>query len=119
MTKSRKNPLVDRYINDLGIWKDESEKLREILLDSGLTEEIKWNKPCYTYNNKNVVAIQTFKAYFALLFFKGYLLKDPARILNKTGSNTRIGRQIRFRNVDEIIENEAVIKEYVQQAREV
>lgn len=92
------------------------KKLREILLDCQLTEELKWGKPCYAYQKSNVVIIQGFKEYYALLFFKGVLLKDPKGILKKTGVNTRVGRQIRFTNVREIVEMKPVLKAYIHQA---
>lgn len=90
-----------------------------IILDCGLTEELKWGKPCYLYKDNNVVIIQGFKEYCALLFFKGVLLNDPDGILMKTGENTRVGRQIRFNNVREIAEMEPVLKTYIFQAVEV
>lgn len=119
MTKSRTNPKVDRYLNQAKSRREEMEKLRRISLDCGLTEELKWGKPCYAFENSNVVIIQGFKAYCALLFFKGVLLKDPERILKKTGPNTQVGRQIRFTNVQEIIKLEPVLKAYIRQAIEV
>ena len=87
-----------------------------ILLSCGLTEDIKWGKPCYSVNGTNLFVIQGFKEYFALLFFKGILLKDPDNILVKTGENTRVGRQARFKNVQEIIELEPILKKYIHQA---
>jgi uncharacterized protein YdeI (YjbR/CyaY-like superfamily) len=90
-----------------------------ILLDCGLTEELKWGKPCYQFQKTNVVVIQGFKEYFALLFFKGFLLNDPNGILVKTGENTRVGRQIRFADVREIVKLEPIVKAYVYQAIEV
>jgi uncharacterized protein YdeI (YjbR/CyaY-like superfamily) len=101
------------------------EKLRMIILDCGLTEELKWGKPCYTFptsvgrQESNIVIIQGFKAYCALLFFKGVLLKDPNGILKKTGENTRVGRQIRFTNVREIVAMKSILKNYIHEAVEV
>jgi len=89
-----------------------------ILLSCGLTEDIKWGKPCYSVEGTNLFVIQGFKEYFALLFFKGILLKDPDNILVKTGENTRVGRQARFKNVQEIIELEPILKKYIHQAIE-
>ncbi len=117
MTKSRLNPKVDVYIREAGQWQAETRKLRPILLDCGLTEELKWGKPCYTFQGGNIVVIQGFKAYCALLFFKGFLLKDPHGVLKKTGPNTLVGRQIRFTDVAEI--NAAVLKTYIDQAVEI
>jgi uncharacterized protein YdeI (YjbR/CyaY-like superfamily) len=93
--------------------------LRTIVLDCGLTEELKWGKPCYMFEGKNIVVIQGFKDYCALLFLKGFLLKDPDGILVKTGENTRVGRQIRFTGIQEIVKREAVLKTYIYQAVEV
>ena len=101
------------------MWQKEIEKLRNILLDCGLIEEVKWGKPCFMFGKKNIAVIQPFKEYFALLFFKGYLLNDPDGILVKTGENTRVGRQIRFTNVQEIGRLEKTVKAYVYQAIEV
>ena len=108
MTKT--NPKVDAYIGRAKIWKDETEKLRKIVLACGLTEELKWGKPCYAFQDSNVVIIQGFSKYIALLFFKGVLLKDPNGILEKTGANTRVGRQIRFTNGREIVEMKPKLK---------
>jgi uncharacterized protein YdeI (YjbR/CyaY-like superfamily) len=119
MTKSKMNPKVDGYLREITQWRAETEKLRGIILDCGLTEELKWSKPCYAFEEKNVVVIQGFKAYCALLFFKGYMLKDPKGILVKTGENTRVGRQIRFTDVREIAKMESVLKAYIKQAIEV
>jgi uncharacterized protein YdeI (YjbR/CyaY-like superfamily) len=113
------NPKVDNYMGKAKIWRDEMAKLRKITLACGLTEELKWRKPCYAFQGSNVVIIQDFREYCALLFFKGVLLKDPDGILKKTGSNTRVGRQIRFTSVREIVELEPVLKTYIQQAIDV
>ena len=112
------NPKVDQYITKTKSWQKETETLRMILLSCGLTEDIKWGKPCYSVNGTNLFVIQGFKEYFALLFFKGILLKDPDNILVKTGENTRVGRQARFKNVQEIIELEPTLKKYIHQAIE-
>ena len=118
MKKSAKNPKVDAWLREAGQWRPEMEKLREIVLGCGLTEEIKWGKPGYTFEEKNVVVLQGFKAYCALLFFKGVLLKDPDGILVKTGPNAHVGRQARFNSVREIIERGAALKACVRQAIE-
>lgn len=94
-------------------------KLRTIILDCGLDEELKWGKPCYAFQGKNVVIIQGFKAYCALLFFKGVLLKDADGVLDKTGENTQVGRQMRFTHVREIVEREPILKAYIREAVEV
>jgi uncharacterized protein YdeI (YjbR/CyaY-like superfamily) len=114
--EEKRNPKVDGYLRRAKKWQEEIKNLRKIVLDCGLTEELKWGKPCYTFHDSNVVVIQGFKAYCALLFFKGVLLKDPNGILVKTGENTRVGRQIRFTNVREIIGMESILKSYIKQA---
>jgi uncharacterized protein YdeI (YjbR/CyaY-like superfamily) len=119
MTTSKKNPKVDAYIKEDKTRQGEVTKLRNILLDCGLTEELKWGLPCYAFNNSNVVVIQGFKKYCALLFFKGYMMKDPDGVLIKTGPNTRVGRQLRFNNPEEVDKMKSVVKSYVEQAIEV
>ncbi|MDV0447585.1 hypothetical protein MsAg5_14920 [Methanosarcinaceae archaeon Ag5] len=119
MTRIQTNPQVDDYIGKIQRWQDETRALRKIILDCGLTEELKWGKPCYTADGRNIVLIQGFKEYFALLFFKGYLLSDPDQILVKMGDNTRVGRQMRFANVSEIVEKEPVLKAYILEAVDV
>jgi uncharacterized protein YdeI (YjbR/CyaY-like superfamily) len=110
---------VDAFLSNAKQWQEEMKKLRKILLDCGLTEELKWYKPCYAFEGSNVIVIQGFKAYCALLFFKGVLLKDPDGILVKTGENTRVGRQIRFTDVRDIVKMKSVLKAYIHQAIEV
>ena len=113
------NPKVDTYLSKAQKWQKEMKKLRMIILDCGLTEELKWGKPCYVFQKSNIVVIQGFKEYCAVLFFKGYLLSDSNGVLVKTGPNTRVGRQIRFNNVREIVEMESVLKAYIYEAIEV
>ena len=113
------NPKVDVYLSKAKKWREEMERLRSIILDCGLTEELKWGKPCYAFEEKNIVIIQAFKAYCALLFFKGCLLNDTDGILVKTGENTRVGRQIRFNSVQEIVKMKTILKAYIHQAVEV
>jgi uncharacterized protein YdeI (YjbR/CyaY-like superfamily) len=112
------NPEVDDFIHKATNWHDEFVELRRISLDCGLTEELKWRLPCYTYENNNIVIIQGFKEYCALMFFKGALLKDPDGMLIKMGES-QSGRQARFTSVREIIELEPVLKEYINEAIEV
>ncbi|HXE43451.1 MAG TPA: DUF1801 domain-containing protein, partial [Candidatus Baltobacteraceae bacterium] len=116
MTKSKTNPKVDWYFTKAKQWKGESEKLRSIILDCGLDEELKWGKPCYTVDGNNVVLIHGFKNYCAILFMKGALLKDPKGILIQQTENVQAGRQVRFMNLREIVELEPVIKAYVKEA---
>jgi uncharacterized protein YdeI (YjbR/CyaY-like superfamily) len=92
--------------------------LRMVCLGCGLTEELKWGKPCYTYQTSNLVLIHGFKGYCALLFFKGALLKDPSGILIQQTENVQAARQIRFTNVREIVEMERTLKAYIKEAKE-
>jgi uncharacterized protein YdeI (YjbR/CyaY-like superfamily) len=112
------NTKVDWFFDKNTPWKDEYQKLRTILLDSELTEEVKWGCPCYTINKKNVVLIHGFKEYCALLFHKGALLKDKQGILVQQTENVQAARQIRFRNVQEIVRLERVLKAYIREAVE-
>ncbi|HEY0670223.1 MAG TPA: YdeI family protein [Sphingobacteriaceae bacterium] len=113
------NPKVDSFFSKAEQWKKEYEKLRTLILDCGLTEELKWGCPCYTFQKNNIVLIHGFKEYFALLFFKGALLKDSKNILIRQTENVQAARQIRFTNIGEVIELEPVIKAYVYEALEV
>lgn len=113
------NPKVDFYFTKAKQWQDEYIKLRNIVLDSGLTEELKWGVPCYTYNGTNVVLIHGFKEYCALLFHKGVLLKDTKKLLIQQTENVQSARQMRFTNIRQIIDLEPVIKAYIQEAVEV
>jgi Uncharacterized protein conserved in bacteria len=114
-----KNPKVDEFINNAKNWKEEFEKLRMLLLDCQLTEEFKWGKPSYSYQGNNIVIIQGFKEYCALLFFKGSLLRDTNNILIRQTENVQAGRQIRFLHVTQIIEMEAILKAYIYEAIEI
>jgi uncharacterized protein YdeI (YjbR/CyaY-like superfamily) len=109
---------VDDYVSGDERWRDETKKLRSIILRFGLTEELKWNKPCYTLGQSNVLIIQGFKEYCALMFCKGALLNDPKRILKKPGENTQAARQIRFTAVREVLEMEPVLRAYIGEAIE-
>lgn len=119
MTDRSKNPKVDEFLGKATKWKAEFEKLRDIVLDCELTEEYKWMHPCYTHEKKNIVLIHGFKEYCALLFQKGALLKDTHGILIQQTENVQAARQIRFTNVEQIIEMEAIIKAYILEAIEV
>ena len=119
MTTTEKNPKVDWYFNKARQWKPESDKLRAIILGCGLTEELRWGKPCYTLEGKNIVLIHGFKEYCAVLFFKGVLLKDPKRILIQQTENVQSARQMRFTNLRKIVETEPTIKAYINEAIEV
>jgi uncharacterized protein YdeI (YjbR/CyaY-like superfamily) len=113
------NPKIDVYLRSAKKWRKELEKLRTILLACQLTEELKWGKPCYTFQKSNLVIILPLKEYCALLFCKGALLKDAGGILIKPGENTQAARQIRFTNVGEIVEMETILKAYIYEAIEV
>jgi uncharacterized protein YdeI (YjbR/CyaY-like superfamily) len=119
MTKGGANPQVDAYLSKVKTWRKEMERLRKIILACPTTEELKWGKPCYTYDGKNIVIVQGFKEYCALLFFKGVLLSDPDKILVKTGENTQVGCQIRFTELGDIVAMEAVLKTYINEAIEI
>jgi uncharacterized protein YdeI (YjbR/CyaY-like superfamily) len=113
------NPKVDACLGRAPKWRDEFQKLRRIVLDCGLAEELKWGWPCYTFQKSNVVLIHGFKEYCALLFFKGALLKDPQGILIQQTKNVQAARQIRFTSVREIVAMKSTLKAYVHQAMEV
>ncbi|MCP3739505.1 DUF1801 domain-containing protein [Rossellomorea sp. BNER] len=113
---NRMNPKVDEYLSKATKWKAEYEKLRNIVLDCELTEDFKWMHPCYTFEKKNIVLIHGFKEYCALLFHKGALIQDPHGILIQQTENVQAARQIRFTNVQEIVEIEAILKEYIYEA---
>ncbi len=119
MTKSRTNPKVDWYFTKAEKWKKESEELRAIILACPLTEELKWGKPCYSFEGSNVVLIHGFKEYCAVLFMKGALLKDPKGILVQQTENVQAARQIRFTNLQEIEKLESALKAYIREAIEV
>ena len=110
------NPQVDEYLRKAKKWREEFAKLRMIVLDCGLTEELKWGKPCYTFQESNIVIIQGFKEFCALLFCKGALLEDPNRILKKFG--WQAARRIPFTNVREIGEMEPILRTYIHEAIE-
>ncbi|MDP4174705.1 MAG: DUF1801 domain-containing protein [Bacteroidota bacterium] len=113
------NSKVDIYISKAAKWQEELEKLRLIILDCQLTEEFKWGVPCYTFKKSNIALLHVFKEYCALLFFKGALLNDANGILVQQTKNTQAARQVRFSNVREIVEMEAILKAYIYEAIEV
>ena len=113
------NPKVDFYFSKAKKWQKELKQLRTIVLDCGLTEELKWGVPCYTFQKSNIVLIHVFKEYCALLFFKGALLNDVSGILIQQTENVQAARQVRFTDVGEIVEMEPVLKTYIYEAIEV
>ncbi len=113
------NPKVNFYFSKAKKWQAEIKKLRMIILDCQLTEELKWGVPCYTFQKNNIVLIHVFKEYCALLFFKGALLNDTNGILIQQTKNTQAARQIRFISVQEIVKMKPILKAYVDEAIEV
>ncbi len=113
------NSKVDEFLSRSQKWQEEYKKLRTIVLDCGLTEELKWGVPCYTFEKSNVVLMHGFKDYCALLFVKGALLKDAKGILITQTENVQAGRQIRFTSVRDIVELEPILKDYINEAIEV
>ncbi|MGN6351830.1 MAG: YdeI/OmpD-associated family protein [Parafilimonas sp.] len=113
------NPKVDFFFNKASKWQKEYEQLRAVILDCGLTEELKWGCPCYTFEERNIVLIHGFKEYCALLFFKGALLNDADNILIQQTKNVQSARQVRFINVQQIIKLKPVLKAYIYEAIEV
>ena len=128
MTTSIMNPKVDWFFDKATKWQKEYEKLRKIILDCGLSEELKWGCPCYTcptgssgraFENKNIILIHGFKEYCAVLFFKGALLNDTEGILIQQTENVQVTHQVRFTNVREIVKMERILKAYIYEAIEV
>jgi uncharacterized protein YdeI (YjbR/CyaY-like superfamily) len=114
---NKPNPKVDAALGLTLKWREEFETLRSLALSFSLIEELKWHQPCYTLQGKNVIIIQGFKEYCALMFFKGALLKDPHQILARPGQ-LQSGRQLRFTGLREILKLKPVIKAYIQEAIE-
>ncbi len=113
------NPKVDFYFNKEKKWQEEINKLRTIVLDCGLIEELKWGCPCYVYQKTNVVLIHTFKEYCGVLFFKGALIKDNKGILIQQTENVQAARQARFTNIKEVNARQAILKAYIYEAIEI
>ena len=113
------NSKVDEHINQSKQWKSEINALRTIILDCQLAEDFKWGKPCYSFQSKNIVIIQGFKESFVLLFFKGGKMKKTKQLLVKMGENTQAGRQMRFENVQDILDKKSIIKDYIFEAVEI
>jgi uncharacterized protein YdeI (YjbR/CyaY-like superfamily) len=113
------NPKVDDFINNATKWQPEIKQLRQLLLDCGLTEEFKWRIPCYCFQGNNVVLIGNFKEYCTLSFFKGILLQDSNSLLSKPGENSQSMRFFKFTNLEEIIEQQSIIKAYIYEAIEI
>src|SRR5580698_5246367 len=108
------SPKVDAFLERQDKWRPEFEKLRAILLASGLREELKWGQPCYALDGKNVALIHGFKEYCAILFVKGALLKDPKHVLIQQTKNVQSARQIRFTTVQEVTKLAKTVKAYLE-----
>ena len=116
MSKGASGPRYEAFLRAAEPWRDEIAELRRIVLECGLTEEVKWGAPCFTADGGNVVIIGVLNHYCCLSFFKGVLLKDPEGILQAPGENSRSGRLIPFTAVDQILAQEATLKAYVDEA---
>jgi uncharacterized protein YdeI (YjbR/CyaY-like superfamily) len=126
------NPKIDLYIADgcgrckyhatpqckVRLWTKELELLRQLVIECGLTEELKWGVPCYTHNSKNILVVSAFKEFCSLSFFKGVLLKDNHHVLEKQGESSQSARIVKFSNIQEISEKSLILKEYILQAIE-
>ena len=113
------NPKVDELISSATKWQPEIKQLRLLLLDCGLTEEFKWRMPCYCFKGNNIVLIGSFKEFCTLSIFKGILLQDSNGILSKPGENSQSMRFFKFTNLEEITENQSIIKAYIYEAIEI
>ena len=113
------NSKVDLFLENAKQWQAEMKKLRAILLECTLEENFKWRNPCYTFQNKNVVIIGSFKDSCVLSFLKGALLEDSHQITSKPGENSQSARVIRFTSLQQIIDLEAVLKAYIFEAIEI
>ena len=108
-------PTVEELIAKNKNWKEELTKLRSIVLDCGLTEEVKWYQPCYSFNGSNLIILGSFKDFCTLSFFKGVLLKDEHKILEFAGQNTQSAKIIKFTNLHQINELESILKDYIKE----
>jgi len=109
-------PLEKAFMNATS-WRDEAITLRDILLDGGLEEQMKWGKPCYSAaGGGNIVIIQRMKSFLALMFFKGALLKDPKGLLREQGPNSRSAKRLEFTSVEEISRQASAIKALLKEA---
>jgi len=113
---SRANPKVNFYFDKAEKWHDELEKLRTITLDCGLTKDLKWGCPCYTFQKANIILLHVFKEYCAVLFFKGALLDDAEGVLVQQTKNVQAPRQMRFANIHEIVEQDSILRAYIHEA---
>ena len=112
----KRNPKVDDYLSREKTWQKEMKRLRTIALGCGLTEELKWGKPCYTFEGSNIVILQGFKEFCAVLFPSGALLKDPRKILQRPGKHTQAARRIPFSNLEQVAEQEPALESFIRRA---
>jgi uncharacterized protein YdeI (YjbR/CyaY-like superfamily) len=112
------NPKVDHFLLNVKNWGKELGLLREIIRESALEEELKWGLPCYVFEKKNVIILQGFKEYFAVMFFQGAIMKDSENLLVKPGENIQAGRQMRFKSMQEMVDKATILKTYVKEAIE-
>lgn len=110
------NPKVTQYISTAKVWRQELQAIREILLETELVKEFKWASPYYTHTNKNIVILAPFKGYFTLGFFNGTHLTDPKGLLVKLGEHTRVGRQLRLENTQDIVKKKSTIKKFIKES---
>lgn len=103
----------------VNFWREEMKMLRAIILECGLVEESKWGMPTYTFQNANVLMLAAFKEYCTISFFKGSLLSDANKILEKAGENSNVARLIKFTTKEKVIELKQEIKAYIFEAIEV
>jgi uncharacterized protein YdeI (YjbR/CyaY-like superfamily) len=113
------NTRVDEYIGGSQRWPDEMAALRKLLVNCELTEEIKWGKPCYHHEGRNIVIMQEMKDFLALMFFKGALLQDPEGLLEQQGPNSRSARRMCFTSVDDVARSADAVRAYVAEAIDV
>ena len=113
------NPKVDAFIGRQDQWQAEMTALRPVLLGCGLSEEIKWGKPCFSYDGRNIAIFQPMKGFLSLMFFKGALLEDPAGLLRSQGPNSRSALRVEFTSVDQVDDQADIVKDYVADAIEV
>ncbi len=113
------NPDVDDYIEQSDQWPEEMAELRPVLLGAGLTESLKWRKPCYSHDGKNIAIVQEMKDFLSLMFFKGALLEDPHGVLEDQGPNSRSARRIVFRSVEDVRTRTEIVAAYLTEAIDV
>ncbi len=113
------NPKVDAFIGREDQWQAEMTALRPVLLGCGLSEEIKWGKPCFSHEGRNIAIFQPMKGFLSLMFFKGALLEDPAGLLRSQGPNSRSALRVEFTSVDQVDDQADIVRDYVADAIEV